>query len=160
MHVGFSPAFEPLQRIFYALKAMDASSQENSAKVFNAILKEKKRLSQPDVLMPWIAEQGINREKFEAAYKSFGVASQIKRAGQLQDAYQVEATPAFGIAGLYYTDPGMTRGFDNMLKVAEALIEQTRKELDEWLLRIRRHCLVTALRRPAKIGRASCRERV
>lgn len=127
VHVGFSPAFEPLQRIFYALKAMDASSQENSAKVFDAILKEKKRLSQPDVLMPWIAEQGINREKFEAAYKSFGVASQIKRAGQLQDAYQVEATPAFGIAGLYYTDPGMTRGFDNMLKVAEALIEQTRK---------------------------------
>ena len=95
--------------------------------MFNAILKEKKRLSQPDVLMPWIAEQGINREKFEAAYKSFGVASQIKRAGQLQDAYQVEATPAFGIAGLYYTDLGMTRGFDNMLKVAEALIEQTRK---------------------------------
>ena len=79
------------------------------------------------MLFPWIAEQGLDRAKFEAAYKSFGVASKIRQVTQLQDAYKVEGTPALGIAGRYYTDGSMAGGFERMIQITNNLIAQTRK---------------------------------
>jgi protein dithiol oxidoreductase (disulfide-forming) len=51
------------------------------------------------------------------------VAGKAKRAAQLQDAYQVEGTPALGVAGRYYV-PGQG---PRALVVADALIAEVRK---------------------------------
>lgn len=125
-HVGFSPSFEPLQRIFYGLEAVGKVDALH-AKVFEALQKQRVRLDKPDVLFPWVAEQGVDRAKFEAAYKSFGVATKIRQAGQLQEAYKVEGTPALGIAGRYYTDGSLGGGFERMMQVTNNLIAQERK---------------------------------
>lgn len=125
-HVGFNASFEPLQRIYYALEAVDAVNTVH-AKVFTALQDERKRLNLPDVLFPWVEEQGVDRAKFEAAYKSFGVATHVRRALQMQEDYQVEGTPALGIAGRYYTDGSMAGGLERMIQVANRLIEQERK---------------------------------
>ena len=125
-HVGFQSSFEPLQRIYYGLEAV-GKVPELQATVFDALQTQRVRLDKPEVLFPWIAEQGVDRAKFEAAYKSFGVATQLRRAVQLQEAYQVEGTPALGIAGRYYTDGSLAGGFDRMLKITEELIAQERK---------------------------------
>lgn len=127
VHVGFQSSFEPLQKIYYALEAMGAATDDMQNKVFKALQDDRTRLDKPDVLFPWIAKQGLDQAKFEAAYKSFGVATQIRKAVQLQDAYKVEGTPALGIAGRYYTDGSMGGGFEPMLKIANQLIEQVRK---------------------------------
>ena len=121
-HVGFQSSFEPLQRIYYALEAVGEVDKLH-AKVFEAFQKDRKRLDKPDVLFPWVAEQGIDRAKFEQAYKSFGVASKVRRAVQLQEAYKVEGTPALGIAGRYYTDGSMAGGFERMLQITNQLIK-------------------------------------
>ena len=128
VHVGFAKNYEPLQKIFYALQAIGAGEQVH-AKAFDAILTKRQRLNKEDVLFPWVAEQGLDRAKFEQAYKSFGVASKIRRAVELQDAYKVEGTPALGIAGKYYTDGSMARGFERMLQLADELLEKERKAL-------------------------------
>ena len=127
-HVGFQSSFEPLQRIYYALEAMGLADQPVHMKVFQALQAERKRLDKPDVLLPWIAEQGVDRAKFEATYKSFGVANKLRRAVQLQEAYHVEGTPALGIAGRYYTDGSMAGGFERMIQIANNLIAQERKK--------------------------------
>jgi len=126
-HVGFQSSFEPLQRIYYALESMGEVGKLH-AKVFDALQTQRKRLDKPDVLFPWIAEQGVDRAKFEAAYKSFGVATKVRRAVQLQEAYRVEGTPALGIAGKYYTDGSMAGGFERMIQLANNLIAQERKK--------------------------------
>ena len=97
------------------------------AKVFEALQAQRKRLDKPEVLFPWIAEQGVDRAKFEEAYKSFGVATKLRRAVQLQEAYKVEGTPALGIAGRYYTDGSMAGGFERMIQLTNGLIAQERK---------------------------------
>ena len=125
-HVGFQSSFEPLQRIYYALEAL-GQLDKLLAKVFEALQTERKRLDKPEVLLPWVAEQGVDRAKFEEAYKSFGVASKLRRAVQLQEAYKVEGTPALGIAGRYYTDGSMAGGFERMIQLANNLIAQERK---------------------------------
>ncbi len=127
-HVGFQSSFEPLQRIYYALDALGLTEQPVHMKVFQALQTERKRLDKPDVLLPWIAEQGVDRAKFEAAYKSFGIANKLRRAVQLQEAYHVEGTPALGIAGRYYTDGSMAGGFERMIQIANNLIAQERKK--------------------------------
>ncbi|MDR2127843.1 MAG: thiol:disulfide interchange protein DsbA/DsbL [Burkholderiaceae bacterium] len=125
-HIAFGPDFEPLQRIFYTLEIMERLDLQ--MKVFDAIQSDKKRLDKPDVLLPWIAEQGVDRAKFEQTYKSFGVGTKARRAVQLQDAYQLQGTPAIGVAGRYYIDAGkLGRGFERMLKIVDALIENERK---------------------------------
>ena len=126
VHVGFNKNFEPLQRIYYALESL-GQAQALNGKVFKAFQDEKKRLDQPEVLFPWVAEQGVDRAKFEAAYQSFSVATQVRQAIQLQDQYQVEGTPAMGIAGRYYTDGSMAGGFERMIQITNQLIEQERK---------------------------------
>jgi thiol:disulfide interchange protein DsbA len=128
VHVGFQSSFEPLQRIYYALETMGPAALDKvHGKVFDALQTERKRVDKPEVLFPWIAEQGVDRAKFEEAYKSFGVASKLRRAVQLQEAYKVEGTPALGIAGKYYTDGSMAGGFDRMIQIANTLIAQERK---------------------------------
>jgi thiol:disulfide interchange protein DsbA len=126
VHVGFSSSFEPLQRIYYALESLGQVDALH-AKVFDALQTQRKRLDKPDTLFPWVAEQGVDRAKFEAAYKSFGVSSKLRRAVQLQEAYKVEGTPALGIAGRYYTDGSMAGGFERMIQLTNNLIAQERK---------------------------------
>ena len=126
-HVGFQSSFEPLQRIYYALESMGEVDKLH-AKVFDALQTQRKRLDKPDVLFPWIAEQGIDRAKFEKTYKSFGVASKVRRAVQIQEAYHVEGTPALGIAGKYYTDGSMAGGFERMIQITNNLVAQEKKK--------------------------------
>ncbi len=127
VHVGFQSSFEPLQRIYYGLESIGQVDKVHG-KVFDALQTERKRVDKPEVLFPWIAEQGVDRAKFEEAYKSFGVASKLRRAVQLQEAYKVEGTPALGIAGKYYTDGSMAGGFERMIQIANNLIAQERKK--------------------------------
>lgn len=126
-HVGFQSNFEPLQRIYYTLEAMGKVDTPVHGKVFTALQVDRVRLDQPAALFDWVAKQGLDRAKFEETYKSFGVANKVRRAVQLQDAYKVEGTPALGIAGRYYTDGSMAKGFERMLALTDALIAQERK---------------------------------
>ncbi|GAA3997100.1 thiol:disulfide interchange protein DsbA/DsbL [Comamonas faecalis] len=126
VHVGFNKSFEPLQRIFITLETLGQADAMN-AKVFKAVQDERKALNKPDVLFPWVAEQGLDRAKFESIYNSFSTASQVKRSMQLQDEYQVEGTPAIGVAGRYYTDGSMAGGFERMVQVTNQLVERERK---------------------------------
>ncbi|MDR0274016.1 MAG: thiol:disulfide interchange protein DsbA/DsbL [Burkholderiaceae bacterium] len=127
-HVSFQRNFEPLQRIYYTLEIMGKVEQLHD-KVYAAVQAERKRLDQPQVLFPWIAGQGADRAKFEEIYNSFGVATRVRRATELQNAYAVEGTPAMTTAGRYYTDGGMAKGFERMLAMTDMLIERERKRM-------------------------------
>ena len=127
VHVGFQSNFAPLQKIFYTLEAMGKVDAAMQDKVFKALQTDRINLTKPEVLFPWAAKQGLDQAKFESTYNSFGVATQLRKAVQLQDAYKVEGTPALGIAGRYYTDGSMANGFEPMIKLANQLIEQVRK---------------------------------
>jgi thiol:disulfide interchange protein DsbA len=120
--VAFSDAFVPMQKLYYALEAM-GQVEALHEKVFRAIHVDKQRLTTPEAIIPWVAAQGVDKAKFEGFYNSFAVAGKSKRAAQLQDAYQVEGTPALGVAGRYYV-PGQG---PRSIVVAEALIAEVRK---------------------------------
>jgi protein dithiol oxidoreductase (disulfide-forming) len=120
--VAFNDAFVPLQRLYYALEAMGQVDAMHE-KVFRAIHVDKQRLNTSESITAWVADQGVDREKFTGFFNSFAVAGKARRATQLQDAYQVEGTPSLGVGGRYY----VTGQGPRTLVVANALIADLRK---------------------------------
>ncbi|MEY4732910.1 MAG: Thiol:disulfide interchange protein DsbA precursor [Pseudomonadota bacterium] len=123
--VAFRDDFAPQQRLFFALEAMNLLDSLH-AKVFAAIHVDKQPLNTEASIVEWVGKQGVDKAKFSETYKSFGVASKLKRAVQLQNDYKVEGVPSFGIAGRFYTDGSIAGSMERALKVAESLIAQSR----------------------------------
>lgn len=126
-HVSFKrvPVFsDPLQRVYYALEAMGQLEAAHD-KLFALFFTDSVRPAgnKPEAMADWVAKAGVDRVKFLAAYQSFGVAGKVKRASQLADLYQVEGTPAVGIAGRFLV-PGQA---ERTLPIVNALIAEARK---------------------------------
>lgn len=120
--VGFSPAFEPLQRLYYTLEALGRLGDLHD-KAFKAVHEERERFNGLEAAAAWAAKQGIDRQAFSQTWQSFGISGKVKRAIQLQDAYEVDATPSLGIAGRFLV-PGQA---ERTLVVADALIARLRQ---------------------------------
>lgn len=124
--IAFRADFEPQQRLFYVLEAMN-KVDELHKKAFYAIHVEKQMLNTPDLIAAWAEKQGLNKTKFLEAYNSFSVATKARKATQLQDAYKIDGVPALGIAGRYFTSGSMAQTMPRALLVTDYLIGQVRK---------------------------------
>lgn len=124
--VAFRDDFAPQQRLFYTLEAMDLLEKMHG-RVFTAIHGEKQMLNTDASVLTWAEKQGIDKAKFTEIYKSFSVATKIKRAVQLQNDFKIEGVPSLGVAGRYYIDGTLAGGMERALKVADALIAQSRQ---------------------------------
>ena len=125
VHVAFRPDFEPQQRLYYTLEAMNLLETVHP-KVFQAIHVDKLPLNTEALIMSWIEKQGVDKAKFGEIYKSFGVATKVRRAVQLQNEFRIEGVPSLGVNGRYYIDGSLAGSMDRALKVTEALIAQSR----------------------------------
>jgi thiol:disulfide interchange protein DsbA len=124
--VAFRDDFVPQQRLYYTLEAMNLVEKMH-IRVFTAIHGEKQMLNSDAAVLAWAEKQGIDKAKFEQAYKSFGVATKAKRAVQLQNDFKIEGVPSLGVAGRYYIDGTLAGSMPRALQVADALIAQTRQ---------------------------------
>lgn len=121
MPVAFSPAFEPMQRLYFTLESMGLVEKLHS-KVFKAFHEERQQLTSPEAITAWVEKQGVNREQFLAFFN--GSAGKLAAAAtRLQDAYKVEGTPALGVAGRFYVGGQGPK----TLMIADSLIAQVRK---------------------------------
>lgn len=125
--VAFNASFEAQQKLYYALEGLGKVG-ELHARIFRAIHAEKINLSKEDGIMAWMGKQpGIDMAKFKEMYSSFNVASQVRRATQLQQAYGVEGVPSMGVAGRFYTDGTMAGSMPGVLQVVDYLVGVARK---------------------------------
>lgn len=120
--VGFNASFEPLQKLYFALEAMGKLDTHHE-RVFQAIHQDRQRLNNFDAILKWAQASGLDSNAFTQAYNAFGVAGKVRKANQLQDAYEVEATPSLGVAGRFYV-PGQAA---RTVLIANALIAEARK---------------------------------
>ncbi len=119
--IAFRPDFEPQQRLYYVLEAMN-KVDELHKKVFYAIHVEKQALNTLPLIADWVEKQGIDKAKFTEAYNSFPVATKTRKATLLQDAYKVDGVPALGVAGKYYTSGAVAQSMERALVVTEHLV--------------------------------------
>lgn len=120
--VAFSAAFEPMQRLYYTLEAMELVDSLH-AKVFKAIHVDRLPLTTTGAITEWVVKQGVDRARFTQIYNEGATRTKASNAALLQDAYAIEGTPALGVAGRFMV-PGQG---PNTLVVANALIAEARK---------------------------------
>lgn len=119
--VAFNQNFVPMQRFYYALESMGLLDKLH-AKVFKAFHEERLPLTTPPAILAWVEKQGVDRSQFMSAYDGPAAKAAQKAVG-LQDAYQVEGTPAIGVAGRFIV-PGQG---PKTLLIADSLIAEVRR---------------------------------
>ena len=124
--VSFRPDFEPQQRLYYVLESM-SKVDELHKKVFHAIHVDKQSLATADQVTAWAEKQGVNKAKFVEAYNSFPIATKVRKATLLQDAYKVDGVPALGVAGRYFTSGALAQSMERALLVTDYLVGLARK---------------------------------
>ena len=123
--VSFRPDFEPQQRLYYVLEAMDKLAALHK-KVFYAIHVEKQTLNTADLVSAWAQKQGIDKAKFTELYNSFPVNMKTRKATQLQEAFMVDGVPALGVDGRYYTSGSLAGTMARALTVTDHLLTLAR----------------------------------
>ena len=125
--------FSAQQRLFYALDALGVLPTLHR-KVFYAIHGEHVRMRTPEDFSAFALKNGIDPLKFIAAYNAFGVQSKALQARQLASAYKIDAVPAMGVQGRYYTNGTLANtgssaagSVDRMLGVVDMLIARVRQ---------------------------------
>jgi len=71
----------------------------------------------------WLAKQGVDISKYDAALHSFTVQSKIKRAAQIAQTYRLEGVPAIAVQGKYLVSGDAKTIFN----VADYLIGESRR---------------------------------
>ncbi len=113
-------------RAFYALDAIGAE-QRLHKDLFDAVhTGSRLRVGNEAAITEWVGKHGVDAKKFTAAYHSFSVESQLKRAAQLTQAYKIDGVPSMAVNGKYVVMTDNMKSFEQLLSVTDYLIEQER----------------------------------
>ncbi len=123
----------PLTWAFYALEALGETDKLHYD-IFTAIHEQKIRLGDQKILFDWVAQRGVDRQKFIDTYNSFGVKNRGMRSIDLTRNYDIPGTPALTVDGKYLIAPSMilkpnkTVDYERYFQVIDQVIEMARKE--------------------------------
>ena len=120
-----TPYWAAHAKIFYTLEAMNLESSLHD-KVFDAIHKENKNLTDPKVLEAWLKDNGVDPAKYHDVEKSFTVDSKMKRGAQLTMAYKVDGVPRVIVDGKLMTGPEFAGGEDRIMGAVDQMIAAER----------------------------------
>ncbi|MFZ2290771.1 MAG: thiol:disulfide interchange protein DsbA/DsbL [Halopseudomonas yangmingensis] len=113
-------------QLFFTLESLGKLDEVHPA-IFQAIHNQSNRLDTEKAMLEFVAPYGIEADEFKRAWGSFGVRSKMGEANRLARAYRATGVPTLIVNGKYRIEGGMVGGFEEMLKVAEFLVEQERK---------------------------------
>ena len=122
----FGGAWNTHGQLFYTLDSLGKLEETHDA-VFNAIHKQNNRLEDEDAMIDFLEAYGITEDEFRKAWSSFGVKSRIDQATRLARSYRATGVPCLIINGKYRIEGQMAGSYENMMKIAEYLIEQERQ---------------------------------
>jgi thiol:disulfide interchange protein DsbA len=97
---GYQADYESAARAYYAAEALGVLDKVHQP-LFDAIHREKRKLSSEDELAAFFAEHGVDQDAFRKAYKSFQTETQLRRGNQLAQRYGTRGVPAVIVNGQY-----------------------------------------------------------
>ena len=127
----FNEEYAQGARAYYALDALGEETRLHKA-LFDAVhTGSRLRVGNEAALTEWLGTHGVDTKKFAAAYHSFSVESQLKRAAQLTQAYKIDGVPSMAVDGRYVVNTDNIKSFEQLLSVTDYLIELERKKGDK-----------------------------
>ncbi|HUV98897.1 MAG TPA: thiol:disulfide interchange protein DsbA/DsbL [Gallionella sp.] len=96
----FRESWEPMAYTFYALESMGKMEQLHDA-LYRAWNEDNMVLVDEDKIADFVAQHGVDRAEFVAAYNSFAMKSMVTRAEQMIRSYGIDGTPTLVVDGKY-----------------------------------------------------------
>jgi thiol:disulfide interchange protein DsbA len=124
--VMWNPTNQIHARVFYTAQALGKLDQMHSA-IFREIHVEKRQLTSEDEIQAFFGKFGVSADEFQKTFRSFAVESQLKRAKDLTERYQVRSVPLLIVDGKYSTDGPGIKSREDVLMVTTELIERERR---------------------------------
>ena len=115
------PEWEALAKAFYALQST-GDVERLDAPIFEDIHKNHVWLYDEQSITAWVGKHGVDVAKFAAAYRSFGVNTNVGQAEQKSVDYRIPGVPALAIAGKYLVSDSP----EKMLATSDQLIVMER----------------------------------
>jgi len=125
--IAFREELMPHSQLFYALETLGKGDALND-KVMIAMHRENKRLLNENEIADWVAAQGVDRNAFLAAYRSFAVLSKARAANQLGNAYRIDGVPTVAVQGKYITSPSIAGSRAKAVNIMDFLVNKVRKD--------------------------------
>jgi thiol:disulfide interchange protein DsbA len=122
--VIFRDSWEGMARTFYALDAIGQQRRLHDD-LFNAWNVNNIELGNEAQTTDFVAQHGVDRAKFSAAFNSFTMSSKVSRSNQMVRDYQIRGTPTLVVDGKYVItglEPADT------IKVLDYVVAKARKE--------------------------------
>jgi thiol:disulfide interchange protein DsbA len=117
--VMWGPLHRAHAQLYYTLKQLGRNDLDD--KVFETLHQEQNPLAgnTPDETyqrqLQFAKENGIDAEAFHKAYTSFAVDTDLKRAEEITQRYEVEGVPLVVINGKYKTDVGKAGSHEQLI---------------------------------------------
>lgn len=119
----FNPQWEPMAYTYYALELLGKRKQLDDV-LYNA-WHDNNLLVEMDPIGDFVAQHGVDRQKFIDAYRSFTVQSKVTRSKQMTLSYHITGTPTLVVDGKYLIS-GLQP--DEMIRKLDEVIGMARKE--------------------------------
>ncbi|MDP2109660.1 MAG: thiol:disulfide interchange protein DsbA/DsbL [Thiobacillus sp.] len=114
----------PQQQLYFALQAMGEVEAWHS-RIFQAIHEQKIPLKSVAQMADYVQRQGLDRQRFLAAFKSPAVIQQTLHAAELAEQAVVESVPSIVVDGRYITYANLTGGSNaEVLQIADSLVNK------------------------------------
>lgn len=111
---------------YFTAKMLGVEEQIHDA-LFERLSVKKVPLNKQQDIAKLFENAGVDKDKFDAAYNSFGIKSQVKQADARARSYRVTGTPEVIVNGKYRISTKMAGSQQDMLNVADFLIKKERK---------------------------------
>jgi len=128
--------FSAQQKLYYAVESLGLVPTLHR-RIFYAIHNDHIRLRTPEDISAFMLKNGVDPLKFMPTYESFAIQTKSQQARQLAAAYKIDAVPAMGVQGRFYTNGSLANASggantpagsnERMLDVVDALIDRVRR---------------------------------
>jgi thiol:disulfide interchange protein DsbA len=115
-------------KAFYTAKALGNFDQMNQV-LFQTMNVKKNRLKTQSAVKSVFTSNGVEAEKFDAVFNSFGIQSQVNLAESRARSYGIQGTPEMVVNGKYRVSSSAAGGQAQMLKVVDFLVNKERASL-------------------------------
>ncbi|MEE4380090.1 MAG: thiol:disulfide interchange protein DsbA/DsbL [Candidatus Competibacteraceae bacterium] len=122
----FGRNWEIHARTFYAAEVLGVEDKIHKP-LMEAIHAQKRPLNTEQQLAVFFAEQGVDKDAFLKALRSFDVETRLQRSQQLVRRYRITGVPAVVIKGEFWTNATMAGSHEKIFEVVDHLVVQESK---------------------------------
>jgi protein dithiol oxidoreductase (disulfide-forming) len=118
-----NPGWMVHTKTFYALEAM-GRGDEFHVDLFNAMHVARIKLHTPEAIADFLAQKGVDKNKFIETFNSFAVNMRARKSEQLGNQYKITGVPALTVNGKYLINTNQEGGYDEVLKILDYLVNK------------------------------------